>query len=297
MPESFEMFRYVDHLRHRWRMIAVACGVAAVLAFVAALLTPSQYTATTRLIIEPPAGSDLRAAMAISPIYLESLKSYELLSSGDRLFLDAIEHFKLPRSKPVDALKRSVLKVTIPRNTKILEISATLPDPAKAQALALYIAEQAVRLSRDVSIETEGDLVSDAQKQWSEARTRLEQAEIAWARAAESPVTQAPDRAAQIDTAQAQRDAARLAFEAAEKRVQEIRAMTGMRGERLKIIDPGTVPERPSWPNIPLIVLAALVVALAGTLLYMTIEFNHSLEKPPAPRALPPLARVKTRND
>src|SRR5207248_10079429 len=106
-----------------------------------------------------------------------------------------------------------------------------------------------------------------------------------------------PDRAAQIDTAQAQRDAARLAFEAAEKRVQEIRAMTGMRGERLKIIDPGIVPERPSWPNIPLIVLAALVVALAGTLLYMTIEFNHSLEKPPAPRALPPLARVKTRND
>jgi capsular polysaccharide biosynthesis protein len=297
MPESFEMFRYLDHLRSRWRVVAVACGVAAGLALTAALLTPTRYTATANVMIEPPAGSDLRAAMAVSPIYLESLKTYELVASGDRLFLDALDHFKLPHAKSVDKMKRSVLKVTIPRNTKVLQISATLPDAAQSQALALYIAEQTVKLTRNVSIETEHDLIEDAQKQWDEARARMEQAENAWARIAEQPVSETARRSAQVDSAQAGREAARQAFEAAEKRVQEVRAMSGARGERLKIVDPGVVPERPSWPNIPLMVLAALLVALAGSLLYLTFEFNYRLERSAAPRAVAPLARVKTRND
>src|SRR5712692_8879998 len=119
MPENFEMFRYLDHLFRRWRVIAVACGVAVGLALIACLLMPNQYTATARIMIDPPAGSDPRAAIAVSPIYLESLKTYELLASGDRLFLDAMEHFKLPRSKPIDQLKRSVLKVRMPHNTRV----------------------------------------------------------------------------------------------------------------------------------------------------------------------------------
>src|SRR5579859_6686963 len=123
MPETFEILRYVDHLRRRWRVMAVACGVALVLASVAALLTPARYTATARIMIEPPAGNDSRITVAVSPMYMESLKSYELVASGDRLFRDAVEHFRLQYPKSVNELGRSVLKVSIPRNTKILEIS------------------------------------------------------------------------------------------------------------------------------------------------------------------------------
>jgi hypothetical protein len=49
--------------------------------------------------------------VAISPVYLELLKSYELVASGDRLFLDAIEHFKLPHSGPVESMKRAILRL------------------------------------------------------------------------------------------------------------------------------------------------------------------------------------------
>jgi hypothetical protein len=38
------------------------------------------------------------------------------------------------------------------------------------------------------------------------------------------------------------------------------------------------------------------VVALTASLLYVTLEFNYRLEKA-APRAAPPLARVKNLND
>ena len=296
MPESFELFRYLDHLRRRWPVIAVACGVAGGLALIGAFITPPQYTATARVMIEPPAGTDPRTAMAVSPIYLESLKSYELLASGDKLFADAIEHFKMARSMPIDQMKRSVLKVTMARNTRVLEIFVTLHYPDQAQALALYIAEQSVKLARDMSLGTERELEEDAQRQWTDARTRMQQAENAWASLAGGPASQAPAHAAEVDVAQAQRNAARLAFEAAEKRLDDVRSLSGSRGERLTVIDPGVVPERPSWPKIPLMVLAALIIALVGSLLYLTIEFNYRLEKS-APRPVAPMARVKARND
>jgi hypothetical protein len=88
-----------------------------------------------------------------------------------------------------------------------------------------------------------------------------------------------------------------LALEAAQMHLQEIRSTAGYRAERLKIFDPGVVPERPSWPNIPLILIAAVLVALAASLLYFTFEFNYGLEKSAAPRAVAPLARVKNLND
>jgi uncharacterized protein involved in exopolysaccharide biosynthesis len=296
MPESFELFRYLDHLRRRWPVIAVACGVAGGLALIGAFITPPRYTATARVMIEPPAGTDPRTSMAVSPIYLESLKSYELLASGDKLFADAIKHFKMARSMPIDQMKRSVLKVTMARNTRVLEIFVTLQDPALAQALALYIAEQSVKLTRDISLDTEQALDKDAEQQWTEARARMQQAENAWARLARGPASQSPDHAAEVDVAQAQRSAARLAFESAEKRLEDVRSLAGSRGERLTVIDRGVVPERPSWPKIPLMVLAALVIALAGSLLYLTFEFNYRLEKS-THRPVAPLARVKARND
>ncbi len=288
MPESFEMFRYLDHLRRRWMVIAVAVGVAAALALAAAWLTPARYTATARILIESPAAGDLRASMAVSPVYLESLKSYAVLASGDRLFADAIEHLRLARSRSIEQLKNSILKVTIPRNTKVLEIAATLPDPRQAQALAKDIAERTVALARDLAVEADRDALADAQKQLDEARAQLEQTQAAPAKTAGGSANAAPST---------KFESLQLALEAAQMHLQEMRSTAGYRAERLKIFDPGVVPERPSWPNVPLMLLAAVMVALAASLLYVTFEFNYRLEKSAAPRAVAPLARVKNLND
>ena len=45
-------------------------------------------------------------------------------------------------------------------------------------------------------------------------------------------------------------------------------------GERLRIIDPGIVPERPSSPNIPLNVLIAFVAAAFLSLVYLGLAFQ-----------------------
>src|SRR5579862_6343173 len=86
------------HLRSRWRPITISCAVAALASFAVSLLLPRQYTSTCRIVIDPPAGSDARVSTAVSPIYLESLRTYELFASSDDLFLQAVKKFDLRRN-------------------------------------------------------------------------------------------------------------------------------------------------------------------------------------------------------
>jgi len=65
-------------------------------------------------------------------------------------------------------LKKSVLRADMPRNTKVLEIHATLSDPKAAHALALYIAEETVKLNETISREGDRELSAEAEKQATE---------------------------------------------------------------------------------------------------------------------------------
>jgi capsular polysaccharide biosynthesis protein len=182
----------LDRLRARWTLIAWTCGTAGVLTLVASLFVTKQFTAVSRIVIEPPAGSDPRMSMAVSPIYLESLRTYETFAASDDLFLKAVDRFQLRQgAEPIDKLKKSVLKADMPRNTKILEIHATLPDPKKAHALALYVAEETVKLNQEIGRQGDSELASGAEKQFAEVRARLQKAEQDWAQAStREPVDQ-----------------------------------------------------------------------------------------------------------
>ena len=164
MNETFDAYRYIGYLRSRWRWIAVSAALAVGLATAASLAMTPQYTATARLVIDPPAGADLRAAMAVSPIYLESLKTYEHLAASDSLFQKAAQQFGLV-GHPIESVKRRVLQVQLVRNTRILEISVTLPDPKKAQALATFLAEGTVASNRQSVSESDQDLLRGIEQQ------------------------------------------------------------------------------------------------------------------------------------
>jgi uncharacterized protein involved in exopolysaccharide biosynthesis len=63
------------------------------------------------------------------------------------------------------------------------------------------------------------------------------------------------------------------AYESASARLRELRAMAGSRGERLRIIDPGIVPQRPSSPNVPLNTGIAIFLALLASVVYLSFGF------------------------
>jgi len=334
MAESFDAFRYVRYMRSRGLWIGASCGVACALALVLTLAQPRQYTATTRMVIEPPAGTDLHSAMAVSPIYLESLKTYEVFASGDTLFRKAMEKFGLRNgTRAVESLKKRVLKVEILRNTRIMEISATLPDPHTAQALAQFLAESTVEMNHSVVGANDEELIQRIENQAAGVRARLDKLDSVWSRllatepvdelsrqqenaamlranleeqivnadvrAAEAgqsvPHSRAEElrrqvavidretaarekilaeRTARRDNLEQERGIAQAAETAIEGKLREVRSDAGYRGERLKIIDPGIVPERPSAPNLPLNLMAALLLGLVLPILYFTLEMS-----------------------
>ena len=358
MMQSPDAFRYIGYVRSRWRFVAASSFTAIVLATTVSLILPRQYTATARILIEPPAGADPRAALAVSPIYLESLKTYERFADSYTLFQKAVDRFRLRSlvgSSPIESLKKKVLKIELVRNTRILEISATLPDPARAQGLAQFMAEETTALNRSLTNSGGQDLVHAIEQQETDARARLGQTETEWSRLiAEAPVTDleaAIEQAGKLrssleeqvttanvqlaDAADRQRDApasevdllrkeqsntrARLAElhkqidalvrETAEKekllagrlarreqldvqrkadqaalaaidsRLRDTRSDLSYRGERLTIIDPGVVPERPSSPNLPLNVAAALLLGLLLPLVWLALEMNFQEQR------------------
>jgi uncharacterized protein involved in exopolysaccharide biosynthesis len=349
MGEPLDAYRYISYWQRHWKWIAISCAVAMVLAAGITLLLPNQYTATARIVIEPPAGTDLRSAMAVSPIYLESLKTYEHFADSDSLFRKAVDQFGL-HQRPFESMKKRVLKVGIVRNTRILEIEATLPDPRKAHALALFLADSTVALNQTVTSEGDRDLIAGIEAQQRDLQARLEQAETAWSRllatepvddlqaaagnaaelrsklqndivgagleiadAAERQKAAGPDaaearkqaenararreelnrqmqaldqqsaererllatRMADRDKADAARKAALAALQAIDARLRDARGDAGYRGERLKIIDPGIVPERPSSPSLPLNLFAALLLGLVLPLGFLTLRMNY----------------------
>lgn len=346
MAEGFDVFHYVRYMRSRWFWIAASCGVACLLALAISMALPREYTATARIVIEPPAGTDLRGAMAISPIYLESLRTYEHFATSDSLFRKALEQFGLhgSGSRPIESLKKHILKVEIIRNTRIMEISATLPDARKAQALAQFLAESTADLNRSLVTEGDQDLIQNIEQQAAGIRAHLDQVDAAWSRllstepieelktaqenaallrstleeqavnadvqAAESSQKSGAgaaelrrqlqlldrqtserekllaERTAHRDKLEAERKTAQTALTAIEGRLREARGDAGYRGERLKIIDPGIVPERPSSPNVSLNLMVALLLGIVLPILYFTLEMAWREQRPAARRTV-----------
>src|SRR5262245_47091659 len=94
----FDARDYVTHLRKHWRLVAISCAAAGLFVLGEGLLRAPRYTSTASILIEAPAGNDSRIATSISPVYLESLRTYEVIGASDSLFLQAVERFHLRAS-------------------------------------------------------------------------------------------------------------------------------------------------------------------------------------------------------
>ncbi len=351
-PGQFDVFDFLAFTVSKWRFLAVAIGAAMLAAAAAGWFLTPRYTAVASILIEAPGGLDPRAATAVSPVYLESLRTYEHFASSDSLFARAIERLGIReqyRDVPLESLKARVLKVSKPSNTKILEIRVTLEDPKKAQALAQFMAEETVSLSGSLDQPAGDRLVEEARGRVQDAKARVGAADRELAREASqgpdllrSQMEAAADLEAQLrrDLAESQADlagilaqeraaspsdrdraagdvaalrariadlhkqlasaeaaavskqallgkrevrmnnlrqeqkSARTELDASVARLNEMTASAGFRSERLKIIDPGIVPERPSAPNRPLLVIAAMLISAVLSLIYIAFAFR-----------------------
>lgn len=355
--DPWDIAGFARYVYRRRGFAILAASVAVGLAGLGSLLMPARYTATASILIESPGGNDPRGATAVSPVYLESLKTYEHFASSDSLLRQALTHLGLADAysgTSIESLKRSILKVKKPKDEKILEISATLPNKWKAQEMAEYIAEQTIAMNRALESRSLSELTRDATNLVQTAQTRLRDAraakqsflieqpiaavetelagttdlkaradrnladaevelaasmarlaagaadrggastvtkdDIAAIQAQVSALRQqirelgqhVKDSSAQLEKRKQERElldrelqAAQAQYEAAVTRRTELLSSEAFRGERLDLIDPGVIPERPSSPNIPLNLVLALLASIFCCVLYLAFRFAY----------------------
>jgi uncharacterized protein involved in exopolysaccharide biosynthesis len=69
---------------------------------------------------------------------------------------------------------------------------------------------------------------------------------------------------------------ARADYELAKTRFSDAQGSVAYRGERLELMDPGIIPERPSFPNTPLNVMLALVISIVASIGYLALRFGYA---------------------
>lgn len=122
----------------------------------------------------------------------------------------------------------------------------------------------------------------------ADSRESLQQ-EIAGARARETALKgqiatvnrDVSSKAAALAAARARADrsrddlrAAETAFEAVSRRANDLAGPTGLRTEQLRIIDPGIVPQQPSFPNLPLFTALALLISAMLCLAWLSLRYG-----------------------
>lgn len=371
LPAEFESAGFGRYALSMWKPVTASVMASVLMAAGAGIVLPKRYTATASLMIELPAGSDPRAVAALSPVYLESLKTYERFASSDTIFLEAINRLGIRARLPgtsIESLKRSVLRISKPASTRVLEISATLDSAETAQRLANYIAERTADLNRSLQRRSAHDVASDAesvydaaaerlrrangardefsrvhlieplagavdnlielrfdlQRDLQEARSSLKEFEARSAAGADAAEDVAGWRArivaleeqddslvrridkesgtveqlkARREELEAEQKAARAEAEAAKTRLNEARASLAYQGERVSVLDPGIVPERPSFPNTPFNIALAFTVSLLGSVTWMAWRYGGRRSGVPAGRSIREAERSYTLAD
>jgi uncharacterized protein involved in exopolysaccharide biosynthesis len=216
-------------------------------------------------------------------------------------------------------MKRRILKIAKLRDTRILEISATLGNPQTAHQFAQYIAQETVALNQQESAAADRERAEKMERQLADSRLRLDKAAKASMgstnsaiqaleshndadeellaklrlQLAENPTGaikaaiaelehEISDNEAKINAASSQRELAdaelniaQSEYAALSNRLLDIQAAAGAGSEKLRIVDPGIVPQRPSFPNTLLNVVLALAIAAAGSVTYVAIAFSY----------------------
>jgi uncharacterized protein involved in exopolysaccharide biosynthesis len=100
---------------------------------------------------------------------------------------------------------------------------------------------------------------------------------------------------AKADQGADQLKAANTAFEAMSRRANELAGSSGLRTEQLRIIDPGIVPQQPSFPNVPLFTAMALLLSALLSLAWLSLRYGLEQQRIRSARSEMKVARSGVR--
>lgn len=249
------------------------------------ILEVSKPASTTILDISATV-SDAKSAQALAQyiaertvalhVSLDRQTDEELSKEPQRIFeaararREAAEKAKdqFTKATPVEALDK---EVHLTGELK-LEVGKEL---ARARAeLANYVGQQQAPQSNDIG---------EGQSGWTQFQITATRTKIQDLEGQDRQLLQAlnakgsllEDLRRKRDALDAELKSARADEEAENTKLSDVKSSSAARGVRLKILDPGIVPQRPSFPNPPLNLAVALVLSLLASIGYIAIRFAY----------------------
>jgi succinoglycan biosynthesis transport protein ExoP len=150
-------------------------------------------------------------------------------------------------------------------------------EPIRAELATLTELHRRVREDLLESRAEAGEFAARGGERLAGAKARaetLEKQDTDLAHQIEIKAAQLSRRSARDDELRQKLSVAQEDYRALTARLREVRNTSGLRGERLRIIDPGVAPERPSSPILILNLALALGVALIGAITWLALTFR-----------------------
>jgi non-specific protein-tyrosine kinase len=272
---TLEIRQYLD-LLWRWLwLIALGTVLAAASAYVASRLSTPIYEASTTLLIsegQKPTGQDYSALLMSERL----AKTYAQMLQGRPVLSEVALRLDLQAGDDLDRLAESIAVEPV-RDTQLIRLRVSHPDPALAAAVANTIPQVLIELNERsqaarfaASLES---LSGEMQRLLGEIEATQRELDVERAR---------PDanvRVARLETLLAQYSAT---YAGLLQSYEEIRTTQASTIDSLTVFDPAPVPERPALPRTRQnVLLAAVVGAMLAVGTAFLVEYLDDTIKSP----------------
>lgn len=146
-----KLARRIGRLRRHARWILIGTALGALTALVISLVLPKTYRATTYVLV-----SDSKIGPATQvQVWPYAMPTFVPFVANDELVAKALKQFHLDQAPynltPGEFRRRNYLDVSIPKATRLLEISVEFPEARLASDLANYLAQTAVEYNNQMN--------------------------------------------------------------------------------------------------------------------------------------------------
>jgi succinoglycan biosynthesis transport protein ExoP len=166
--------RRLGRLRRQARWILAGTALCGLAALVISLLMAKIYRATTYVLVSE---SKIGATPAVPNWQYALLPTYVPFVDNDELLAKAIQRFHLDQPPysltPHRFRSRNYLDVSIPKSTRLLEISVEFPDAKLAADLANFLARTAVEFNTEMNAQDTESTQSFLKQRMDQAAARL----------------------------------------------------------------------------------------------------------------------------
>ena len=201
----------LGRLRRQARWIGAGTALCGLAALIISLLMPKIYRATTYVLVSE---SKIGAAPAAPSWQYSLLPTYVPFVDNDELLAQAIQHFHLDQPPysltPHRFRTRDYLDVSIPKATRLLEISVEFPDAKLAADLANYLAQRAAEFNTELNAQDTENTQTFLKQRVDQAATHLAETEATLLRVRERAHIEDQEKALSIQLAQKERAAGEL---------------------------------------------------------------------------------------